>query len=211
MNLHERGRRHPFLTEVEALRLRITAAVSESQARVIAFVGLEARVGTTTLVSQVAQAAASDGVPVLMADGHRAGPSLHQAYGVAPRPGLLDLLHESANLDDAVRSIGPKLSLLPVGDLAQAPVSVERWHGLFARLRSDAQLLLVDAGALRDPGALSVAAAADAVVLVVESGRSRFESVADGVQRLARARATVLGVVINKRRFWIPAFLYRSL
>jgi Mrp family chromosome partitioning ATPase len=211
MNLHERGRRHPFLTEVEALRLRVAAAAAERGAKVIAVVGSGPKVGTTTLAIQLARAAVAEGGPLLLADAHRAAPSLHRAFGVSPRPGLLDLLHSVSPTADAIRSVDSHLALLPIGDVAQASATVERWQALFASLRSDTRLVVVDAGALGDPGTLTVAAAADAALLVIESGRSRFESVADAVQRLARARVAVLGVVINKRRFRIPAFLYRSL
>jgi Mrp family chromosome partitioning ATPase len=57
----------------------------------------------------------------------------------------------------------------------------------------------------------ALAKAVDGVVLVVEAERTRAQSVRATHKTLAMYGANVLGVVMNKRRFHIPSFIYRHL
>ena len=57
----------------------------------------------------------------------------------------------------------------------------------------------------------SFARAVDGVILVVEAERTRVHSVRASQKTLNMYGANVLGVVLNKRRFHIPDFIYRYL
>jgi Mrp family chromosome partitioning ATPase len=57
----------------------------------------------------------------------------------------------------------------------------------------------------------SFAKAVDGVLLVVEAERTRAQAVRATQKTLAMYGANVLGVVLNKRRFHIPDFIYRHL
>ena len=47
--------------------------------------------------------------------------------------------------------------------------------------------------------------------MVVRSGRTRREIVQDAKRRLEQAGAQLAGVVLNRRRYYIPEALYRWL
>lgn len=51
----------------------------------------------------------------------------------------------------------------------------------------------------------------DDVVMVVEAERLRWEVVRRAKEQLAKSQANILGVVLNKRRFHIPPWLYQTL
>lgn len=51
----------------------------------------------------------------------------------------------------------------------------------------------------------------DDVIMVVEAERLRWEVIRRAKEQLIKARASILGVVLNKRRFYIPAWLYQTL
>ncbi|MFB3123892.1 MAG: cobalamin biosynthesis protein CobQ, partial [Candidatus Binatia bacterium] len=51
----------------------------------------------------------------------------------------------------------------------------------------------------------------DGVVLVVESGRTRRQVAFNAKKQLEEAGGKLLGVVLNKRRYYIPEFIYRWL
>jgi Mrp family chromosome partitioning ATPase len=51
----------------------------------------------------------------------------------------------------------------------------------------------------------------DAVVLVIRHGGTRREVVRRAKETVERAGGKILGVVLNKRKFPIPEFLYRRL
>jgi protein-tyrosine kinase len=57
----------------------------------------------------------------------------------------------------------------------------------------------------------ALAKAVDGVVLVVEAERTRAQSIRAAHKTLSMYGANVLGVVMNKRRFHIPNFIYRHL
>ena len=77
---------------------------------------------------------------------------------------------------------------------------------------SNARFVLFDLPPLSEGVAAErMAAWMDHVVLVVESERVRWQIVANAQSRLAEARAFLLGAVLNKRRYHIPAWLYRRL
>jgi uncharacterized protein involved in exopolysaccharide biosynthesis/Mrp family chromosome partitioning ATPase len=58
---------------------------------------------------------------------------------------------------------------------------------------------------------VQLARLADGVILVVEAERVRWEVVQQARDRLEKVHANVLGVVLNKRRYPIPEWLYRTL
>ena len=59
--------------------------------------------------------------------------------------------------------------------------------------------------------ALALATKVDGVVLVVEAEKTRWEVAQSARERLEDARANILGVVLNNRKFHIPGWIYRRL
>ena len=51
----------------------------------------------------------------------------------------------------------------------------------------------------------------DGVILVVEAEKTTYLEVERAKQMLAEAKVPVLGVVLNRRRFHIPHFLFQAL
>jgi Mrp family chromosome partitioning ATPase len=79
-------------------------------------------------------------------------------------------------------------------------------------LRYSFDYILLDCPSMKDSGdAAFYAPAADGVVLVVESERTRKEQVRHALNTIEMAEANVLGCVLNKRRYPIPNWLYRRL
>jgi Mrp family chromosome partitioning ATPase len=69
---------------------------------------------------------------------------------------------------------------------------------------------LIDAPAINlYPDAQLLAPLTDGVALVAEAGRTRRESLAQARKRIDLSRGRVLGVILNKRRYPVPRFLYR--
>lgn len=58
---------------------------------------------------------------------------------------------------------------------------------------------------------IALAGKVDGVVLVVESERTRREVALQYKDRLEKSGAHILGVVLNKRRFHIPEWVYNRL
>ena len=94
-------------------------------------------------------------------------------------------------------------------DLQRPPRDV---HNSFLELKGVYRFIVIDApAALKDMTALRLAGHVDGVVLVIESGRVRWEVAKQTVGLLKHANANLLGVVLNKRQFYLPNWLYRRL
>jgi len=94
----------------------------------------------------------------------------------------------------------------------QRHVDVQSCHPAFALMRERFDFTLLDAPPLTlDPESASLARWTDGVILVVYAGRTRWEVVEQAKVQLQLAGAKLLGVVLNRRRFAIPQWLYNSL
>jgi Mrp family chromosome partitioning ATPase len=73
-------------------------------------------------------------------------------------------------------------------------------------------VILIDCGPMRDSShLLDLAPAIDGVIFVVEAERERREVVARDLESIRRAGLRVFGIVLNKRKRYIPGWLYRAL
>ena len=206
--------RSKFFADVEALRLLIAREADESDGSVLALCGLGPRPGVTTLTAWLGFSLASQGKPTTIVDANTSSPRIHVPFRCLQRPGAADLLEKRSSRREAVRATSlDSLKVLPAGEALnhKAGVSTESWRELLQGLRAESRYVLVDAGKFGSPGALAVALAADAVLLVVEAGKCRRETISSSVDLLKKHRARVLGVVLNKRRYRIPEFIYRRL
>ena len=83
---------------------------------------------------------------------------------------------------------------------------------VFAALRDRHDCVLLDCGGLDSSvDLLRFAPATDGVVLVVQAGRAGKEQINRAAQMITEAQGTLLGFVLNKRRYPIPNWLYRLL
>lgn len=206
--------RSKFFSDVEALRLLISRETEESEAPVLALCGLGSRPGVTTLTAWLGFSLADQGKPTTIIDGNGSSPRLHLAFKCPQRPGAADLLEKRATWMDALRPTSIEaLKLLPAGEMVnqKGRLSTESWRELLQGRRSESRYVLVDAGKFGSAASLAVTLASDLVLLVVEAGKCRRETVSKSVELLRKHRARILGVVLNKRRYRIPEFIYRRL
>jgi Mrp family chromosome partitioning ATPase len=204
-------KRRALEADLESVRLRIARAALEHGAQAVSLVGVGSGAGVTTLASWIAGTFAREGRKVLLVEANRATPRLHKLFRIPQSPGVREVLGGKVPPEQAIHPVnGAQLSVLSCGGGAPGPSSVERWSKLLGQLRHDGTLVLVDAGQVEEPSTLAVAAASDGVVLVVEAG-SRWEVVAAAVERLEGQGAVLLGVILNKRRYPIPDFVYHEI
>jgi len=173
------------------------------------------REGVSTVAANLAVSAAQpDGARVLVVDANVAHPALHQMFGVAPAPGLLDVLAGTVPLPQAIQATAvAHVDCLAAGSspenhlTASAPedgrpiFSPAKVAGLLTLLAGDYDLLILDLPAAEAaPQAMNLAARLDGLLLVVEAERTSREMAAQRKQQLTDLGANLLGVVLNKTR-----------
>lgn len=197
--------------DIDAVRLVIAQAGQSRAVRIVSVLGHTKRCGVTTLAMGLARSFAAARQRVILVDAHRRAPRLHRLSSTKLTPGALEVIDGVKPLAEALRPLeGYSISLLPAGKAKQRQTiySSTAWRELFTKLAGEADVIVVDAGRVKDPGSVSAAAAADGAVLVVEAGRSPWQSVCHSVDRVRRGGGTVLGVTLTKRRYPIPTLLY---
>jgi len=171
--------------------------------------------GVTTVASQLALAAASNGHTVLLADANFGSPSIHKMFQTELSPGLAESLHGGRSFAEILRPApGESVTLVPAGKLAkgQHGISVDKMGGFVRFAAENFDFAVFDLPPLSRPAdALPVCGLLDGVVLLVEAERVRWPVAKRFVTNLARSGAKPLGVVMNKQRQHIPEWLYRRL
>jgi len=82
----------------------------------------------------------------------------------------------------------------------------------FEKLRQRFDLILIDSPpATTSPDGLDISPKVDGIVLVVEADKTRWPVAESVKERIKRSGGKILGIVLNKRRYYIPNFIYKRL
>ncbi|MBW1987400.1 MAG: polysaccharide biosynthesis tyrosine autokinase [Deltaproteobacteria bacterium] len=156
------------------------------------------------------------GSRVLLVDANLAQPSIHQVFKVSQAPGLADLLAQASGLSNSIQP--SNINNLDILTAGQGQVNLARFFesrqfvDLLDLWKREYRFIIIDTPPFQEAATVTrLSRLADGVVLVVESERTRWEVVQQAQAALEKAQAHVLGVVLNKRQFHIPGWLYRTL
>ena len=84
---------------------------------------------------------------------------------------------------------------------------------LISRLEQHFKYIVLDLPSLERSfkSAIKISGLADGAILVIEAERVRWEVAERTAAQLLKAEAKILGVVLNKRKYYIPKFIYKTL
>jgi uncharacterized protein involved in exopolysaccharide biosynthesis/Mrp family chromosome partitioning ATPase len=198
------------------LKERLLQSLNGSAANgyVIGVTSYNRREGVSTVTANLAKAIANR-YPgkVLVIDANTAYPSLHKMLGVGVSPGLSDVV-KTCSTKDALRQVD-NLRLIPAGSEEQCLVDDfmwDRFKKLLAESKKRYDFTIIDIPALKqDAFASHITTACDGVIMVIEAERLRWEAAQDWCRQLAARNVKTIGAVLNKRRFYIPKWVYRAL
>jgi capsular exopolysaccharide synthesis family protein len=196
--------RSPECEEFRSLRTRILQAAERDNKR--AFVITSANMGegkTLTAVNLAWLLAQTDGATALIIDADLRNPCAADYLGMDEGRGLSEVLTGETKLTDAIVKLRPAgLHVLPGGarreDVAEL-LSGPRFSRLLEEARRLFDYIIIDAppmGVFTDANVLT--SRADAAVLVVRAGATRYSMVERLLEQIPRER--MLGVVLNRAR-----------
>lgn len=200
------------MREMTALRMTLESALASGAARTVLFMSAQQGEGTSTVAAQFALTLARESqLRVLLMDlnARRPSPFVEEANGTAPSgaPAVQPIRAGGAGT-------GQGLNVLPIPASAResgmvAAPSAREWVESLSR---DYDWIVLDGPpVLEAPDAPPLSAVADGVVLVVEAGRTKRPVLHRATDLLRKARANLIGSVLNRRRLEIPGFLYRRI
>jgi Mrp family chromosome partitioning ATPase/capsular polysaccharide biosynthesis protein len=185
-----------------ALRVGLDLSSPGTHGRTVLVAGPGRSDGKNAVAANLAIALAQTGRRIVLVDADIDRPRLHTFFGVPNRRGLADVL-DSPALHFATALIPtaePGLRLLPAGDARAhryAHVENAAMRRFDARLKAEADIIVINGPPLRDSGVSEILGPmADVVVLALDAGRSRRDDVRNAVKALTRAGAHVLGVAL---------------
>ena len=178
--------------------------------------------GASTIAANLATTLAQqNGGGVLLVDTDFNRPAVHQIFKASLSPGLTDVLSNGhispEKLNGTLIQTSPvsNLSLLAAGMPKLGPsdtFNIDKFYSRLKMIRTQYRFIVLDLPALDEMSSvIGLAGLCDGLVLVVESERFRWEAIKSHKDSLVNANANILGVVINKRRFPIPEWLYQTL
>lgn len=201
-----------YLTLFEQLSLKL---VNESR-RSIVVTGPSRREGRTTVAVNLALAAARLGAcRTLLVDADIERPGLSRLYGRHRSRGLCDILAGQDDWRNVLHPVDGSLALLSAGTggtTAVVAAQPGRLAGVMDEWKKEFDWIVVDTPPiLLSASALAFGRQATGAMVVARSEHTRGEVLEQGVARLRDQGIQVLGVVLNRRRFFIPRFLYRRI
>ena len=158
---------------------------------------------TTTVNLGIVEAQAGKSVILVDADLRRS--ALHKFFSLPSTGGLTDiLLQDELAVDGWLQETGiDNLRLLTSGPLPPDPANLlgsKKMHQLIECLKQEADLIIFDTSPTIVSDTAILALEADAVLLVVDAGRTRRGAIRRSIDDLQRAGADVLGAVLNRVR-----------
>jgi len=176
--------------EMISLYQTIDSMLSHFPKKVIQFIGSREGEGTSTIIHEFARVSATKfNKLVLIVDADRRKPNQHLFHNIKPEHRPACLLVSTKEISDT-----------------------QRFGTLWEKFRQRFDFILVDSPpATSTSDGLSISPKVDGVVLVLEADKTRWP-VAESVKaKIIQNGGRILGIVFNKRRYYIPEFIYKKL
>lgn len=206
-----------LLRELGILRNSLEARLEQGEKRVLLFTSAMHEEGVTTLAVAYSRLLAMHGQQrVLLVELNARRPALGERLGIGDGEGVTHYFREGRSLSGLVRHMpSDGFDVLRVGDAdpTQIQIHLEKF---FPRLRAEAlksyDTVIVDAPPIvLSPETPPIGPLVDGVVVVVLCGKTKRETVQRSINLVQQFNGRVVGVVLNRKRYFIPNFIYRRL
>jgi protein-tyrosine kinase len=205
-----------FTQELALFRQGVESAVPKPR-RALVLTSATSGEGVTTLCIYLATSlAVRDSKKTVLIDANFRSPKTTRVFGLLGRPGLSDYCTSRAELAEVLcRTDSPNLYVMGLGTDIYNPslvLSHDRARNLAAELTQRFDYVLFDAGAVLGNAETSMlAATTDGVVLVVRAHKTKREVLGKAEKLIRFSGGTVIGTVLNRRKFPIPESIYKRL
>lgn len=187
-----------------------------SDTKTILLTGTEPGAGTSTTAANFAIALAHDPqLNVLLVTNFR-DPALQRIFKFDPSKGLSHPNLINTDFPKIFPLIGQQQSqILPTIDQLSDPIRFFKsdWFDKFLTpAQAEFDYIILDGPPiLRVPESLFVSCKVDGVILVVEAGKTKKHLAQRAIQQIEDVGGKIIGVVLNRRKNYIPEWIYRHL
>ena len=191
-----------FALRLRNIRTAIFLATPATGRRVIGVTSYNYNEGRSTVAANLAYILSTSSSSVELIDTDFENPNLTSVFAESSRIGLADLQFTDRHIETRI-PLSPTLSFMPAGGIDRGEefnfyLGSEQMAGLLKRLRTTCDVVLDLPCLSANSDALAVSKHLDAVVLVVEAGRTKIDEAIEAVRVLQAAHVPVVGVILNK-------------
>lgn len=200
--------------ELTALEGNLLSAAQGDDVKSIYITSCRSKEGKTTSAITMATAlAVMTGRRTLLVDASMVSPQIHKVFDLDLKPGLTDYLWSASEERLPVWETGyNNLAVMSRGSAAKKPL--ERFDATIFKEKMDqlakhfSYVIFDGDSVLGSSGACLMAPYFDGVLLVVECEKTKWQVLNLAKQKIENVRGKVLGVILNKRRYYLPEVLY---
>ena len=205
-----------FEREMAGLYHPIVSALPGNKGMVL-FMGTNDTDGASTMAREFASFVATHaGSATLLFDTDRQKPNQLAHFGIRGATAFEEVVHDGRALEEAIYPV--RNTGLHVTSLSLRPTNKpfifasSRSDLVMGQLRQRFEMIIVDAPApTNSPDMLALTAKVDGVVLVIQADQTRFHQAKRTKELIEANGGKLIGLVFNKRRFFIPDWIYRRL
>jgi len=207
--------RSPISEGFRSLRENVRFASIDNKLTTLLVTSPEPGEGKSTVAANLAAVFAQAGFKTILVDGDLRKPTQHTYFDVKNQYGLSNILFDQDNAFEESRCKHPieNLCIVTSGTLPPNPaelIASKRMKNFLNELKSNADLVILDTPPIQAvTDSISIAPEMDGVLLVVQPGQTHITAAKQSVEQLKRAKAKVLGVVLNPLDLKRSQYAYR--
>ncbi|OGL44892.1 MAG: hypothetical protein A2W05_06455 [Candidatus Schekmanbacteria bacterium RBG_16_38_10] len=204
--------------QLSGLEQQISLLKQKDNLSVINFVASHEKEGVSSIAINLAQliAGKNSEKKVLLIDANLQRPAMHNAFNIAPSPGLRDALVDGADLSGFIHKVGSAgcLYVIPCGKSGVLPadaISHEKLTQLLFKLRGQYDYIFIDSPPiLVSSNAIVLAHSSNITFFVVEAFKTLWEVAYRAKTMLEEKNCKIGGVILNRTRKVIPGRIYKK-
>jgi capsular exopolysaccharide synthesis family protein len=208
---------HAVIECYEELKTNLFAGHHGGPVKTILFSGTNHGDGSsTTAINFATTLAEDDRIKVLLMDVNLRTPSLHGTFHLQPDHGLSDLPANGRDPEALVKKV-PRCNLYVVtcGSSYTGPLSLFQstcFCEFLKLMKTKFDYVILDGPPTPTYSETRLLCSqVDGVVMVLAAGKTREQVAKKAKQEIEEAGGKILGLVLNRRKFHIPEWLYRRL
>jgi protein-tyrosine kinase len=203
--------------EMLTLYQTITAALPNIHHPSVLFVGSRSNEGTSTIARELAKTVSLRmEKTVLLIDFDRSRPEHHVYGNIKPEVYTEEVAKTGNLIEETLCQVEESsLYIMPLFQRTMVtPRTLEsaKGGGFWDVLKERFDLIIVDSPpAMLFPDGPSLVSHVDGVILVVEAEKTRWQVALNAKEKIIKSGGTILGIVFNKRKYYIPEYIYKYL
>lgn len=232
------GKYEQMYQDFQSVSANICHVAKSSNIKTIGIVSPQPSSGTSTSMAFVSYMVAADSAidstmpsddmieslisnnQILVIDAQLSNPSLHQKFNVPVAPGFSELFPYFEHGVNPLESIpfikdikNTNIKIIPGGSQQRKHLTLDHISKLkhyIASIQEQYSYVFVDLPPLlTNSDAASLAGVCDAVILVIEAGKTKKSTINQALNKLSQLNIKVVGTILNRQKSYVPQWLQK--